>query len=326
VAVSTKRILVTGALGQIGSELVQQLRKMHGGENVVASDLRNDPPSDFCDGGPCELLDVTDGKRLAEVCKRYEIDTIYHLAAILSAVGEQKPDLAFDVNMPGLKNVLDVAKELKMRRVMVPSSIAVFGPSTPRDNTPQETLLRPTSMYGVTKVAGELMCDYYWQKYGLDVRGVRYPGLISHKTLPGGGTTDYAVAIYYDAVQKGRYSCFVSEDTVLPLMYMPDALRAIIELEEAPGDRLRFRNAYNIAALSFSAGELAASIQKRLPDFSVTYEPDFHQEIANSWPRSLDDSAAREDWNWSPEYDLDRMTDDMLGVLTKRLKPETVSG
>ncbi len=316
----TERVLVTGALGQIGSELVQSLRSRYGGDHVVASDMRTDAAPEICEGGPCEQLDVTDGKKLAEICDRYKVDTIYHLAAILSGVGEQKPDLAFDVNINGLKNVLDVARERKMHRVMVPSSIAVFGPTTPRDNTPQETLLRPTSMYGVTKVAGELLCDYYWQKYGLDVRGVRYPGLISYKTPPGGGTTDYAVAIYYDAIQHGKYNCFVSEDTVLPMMYMPDALRALIELAEAPGEKLRYRNAYNLAALSFSAGELAESIKKRMPDFDVVYEPDFHQAIADSWPKSIDDSAAREDWNWQPEYDLDRMTDDMLDELGKRLQ------
>jgi len=324
VAADSKRILVTGALGQIGSELVQRLRSIHGGENVVASDLRKDPPADMRESGPFEMLDVTDGNRVAELCSKYKINTLYHLAAILSGIGELKPDLAFKVNMTGLKNVLSVAKEMEMRRVMVPSSIAVFGPSTPRENTPQETLLRPTSMYGVTKVAGELLCDYYWQKYGLDVRGVRYPGLISHKVPPGGGTTDYAVSIYYDAIRTGSFTCFVSEDTVLPMMYMPDALRSIIELDDAPGEKLRYRNAYNIAALSFSAGDLAASIRKRLPEFEVTYTPDFHQEIADSWPSSIDDSAARLDWNWSPEYDLDRMTDDMLDTLSARLKPETV--
>ncbi len=323
-AADSKRILVTGALGQIGSELVQRLRSIHGGENVVASDLRKDPPADMRESGPFEMLDVTDGNRVAELCSKYKINTLYHLAAILSGIGELKPDLAFKVNMTGLKNVLSVAKEMEMRRVMVPSSIAVFGPSTPRENTPQETLLRPTSMYGVTKVAGELLCDYYWQKYGLDVRGVRYPGLISHKVPPGGGTTDYAVSIYYDAIRTGSFTCFVSEDTVLPMMYMPDALRSIIELDDAPGEKLRYRNAYNIAALSFSAGDLAASIRKRLPEFEVTYTPDFHQEIADSWPSSIDDSAARLDWNWSPEYDLDRMTDDMLDTLSARLKPETV--
>ncbi|GBE29710.1 MAG TPA: NAD-dependent epimerase/dehydratase family protein [Bacteroidetes bacterium] len=325
-AEKTKRILVTGALGQIGSELVHRLREMYGGDGVVASDMRDRAPAAMTDSGPFEHLDVLDAEGLAALCRQYEIGQVYHLAAILSGVGELKPDLAYNVNMTGLKNVLDVAKEMKMSRVMVPSSIAVFGPSTPRDNTPQETLLRPISMYGVTKVGGELLCDYYWQKYGLDVRGVRYPGLISHTTLPGGGTTDYAVAIYYDAILKGSFECFVSEDTVLPMMYMPDALRALIELAQAPSQNLRYRNAYNLTALSFSAGELASCIQERIPDFKIIYKPDYHQEIADSWPRSIDDSAAAADWNWAPEYDLGKMTDDMLAELRKRLKDEVVSG
>ncbi|MBD3167368.1 NAD-dependent epimerase/dehydratase family protein [bacterium] len=315
-----KSILVTGALGQIGSELVAELRTKYGHDNVIATDLR-DPRETLSVEPPYEQLDVLDRNRLWEVSKRYGIDTIYHLAAILSAVGEKKPDLAWDVNMRGLKNILDLGMERNMTRIMVPSSIAVFGPTTPVDDTPQETLLRPNSMYGVTKVAGELLCDYYWSKYKLDVRGVRYPGLISYKTPPGGGTTDYAVAIYVDAIKKGRYTCFVREDTVLPMMYMPDALKAIIDLAEADGETLRYRNAYNIAALSFDVAQLAESIQRHIPEFEVRYEPDFHQAIADSWPNTIDDTAARDDWHWQPNFDLDAMTDDMLANL-RRMQDE----
>ncbi len=307
-----KNILVTGALGQIGSELTMLLRENYGNAHVVASDLRNEVPEEITESGPYETLDITEATHLLDVVKKYKIDTIYHLAAILSGVGEQNPELAYTVNMTGLKNVLDVARDHGMERVMVPSSIAVFGPTSPKANTPQETVLRPSSIYGVTKVAGELLCDYYWQKFGLDVRGVRYPGLISYKTPPGGGTTDYAVAIYYDAIKHGRYTCFVNEQTRLPMMYMPDALRSIVELAEADGQTLRYRNAYNISALSFDVSELAASIRKHIPEFEVIYEPDYHQAIADGWPHSIDDSAAREDWQWQPEFDLDRMTADML--------------
>ena len=315
-----KKILVTGALGQIGSELTLELRKKYGADNVVATDLRTEVPKAFIESGPYESLDVTEGSSLLKVVKKYEIDTIYHLAAILSGVGEQRPELAYQVNMNGLKNILDVAKDMSMARVMVPSSIAVFGPTTPHDNTPQETILRPTSMYGVTKVAGELLCDYYYHKFGLDVRGVRYPGLISWKTPPGGGTTDYAVAIYHGAIQEKHYTCFVKENTVLPMMYMPDALRAIIDLAEADGERLRYRNAYNIGALSFDVSELAESIRNRIPEFTVSYEPDYRQQIADGWPHTVDDRAARIDWDWKPEFDLEAMTEDMLSNLSKVLE------
>jgi nucleoside-diphosphate-sugar epimerase len=314
-----KRILVTGAMGQIGSELTHKLRDLYGNDNVVATDLRSDNSEELSDHGPFETLDVVDGENLNSIVKKYDIDTIYHLAAILSGVGEKKPELAYEVNMTGLKNILDVSRQNDLVRVMVPSSIAVFGPTTPQDNTPQETILRPNSMYGVTKVAGELLCDYYWKKFGLDVRGVRYPGLISYKTPPGGGTTDYAVAIYYDAVKQKSYECFVEESTVLPMMYMPDALNAIIDLACAKGSRLRYRNAYNVGALSFNVAELADSIKKHISEFKVSYAPDYRQAIANSWPHSLDDSAAREDWDWKPEFDLDRMTTDMLENLSSAL-------
>jgi len=315
-----KTILVTGALGQIGSELTMMLRGLYGEANVVASDLRCDFQHEIAETGPCEQLDITNGKAVHEIVEKYNIDTVYHLAAILSGVGEKNPELAYNVNMGGLKNILDIAREKEMVRVMVPSSIAVFGPSTPHDNTPQDTILRPNSMYGVTKVAGELLCDYYWEKFGVDVRGVRYPGLISYKTMPGGGTTDYAVAIYHEAIKEKQYTCFVKESTVLPMMYMPDALKAIVDLANTDGDRLRYRNAYNIGALSFDVAELANSIKKHIPEFSINYEPDYRQQIADGWPHSVDDSSARLDWNWKPEYDLEMMTEDMLKHLGEMYK------
>jgi len=313
-----KKILVTGALGQIGSELTLRLREIYGDSNVVASDVREGFTSDLSESGPCEILDITDKNKLGELVEKHKIDTVYHLAAILSGVGEKKPDLAYEINMNGLKNILDAGREYDMTRIMVPSSIAVFGPSTPQDNTPQDTVLRPNTMYGVTKVAGELLCDYYFQKFGLDVRGVRYPGLISYKTMPGGGTTDYAVAIYHEAIKCQKYTCFVKESTVLPMMYMPDALKAIIDLANVESSRLNYRNAYNIGALSFDVKELAGSIRTHIPDFEISYEPDYRQKIADSWPHTLDDSAARKDWDWNPEYDLSAMTKDMLTHLSEK--------
>lgn len=311
------RILVTGAVGQIGSELTLELRKRYGAERVVAGVHRTPPTGALRDSGLYETVDVTRPQNLAEVIDRYDIDTVYHMAALLSAIGEEHPQAAWNVNMNGLYHLLEVARERGLR-VFCPSSIAVFGPETPRDGTPQETVLRPTTMYGVTKVAGELLGAYYARRYGLDVRGVRYPGIISAETLPGGGTTDYAVAIYYEAVARGRYACFVREDTVLPMMYMPDCIAATIDLMEADESGLRHRTDFNLAAMSFSAGELAAEIRKHLPDFVCTFEPDHRQAIADSWPRSIDDSAAREEWGWQPQYDLSRMTTDMLRRLTLR--------
>lgn len=315
-----KRILVTGAAGQIGSELTLALRERYGAENVVAAGHRTPPSPKLRDSGPFEFLDVTQRESLERVVDRYAIDTIYHMAAILSATGEQKPQLAWQVNMGGLYNVLEVARERDMVRLFCPSSMAVFGPEAPKDRTPQETVLRPTTIYGVTKVAGELLCNYYFHKYGLDVRGLRYPGIISAETFPGGGTTDYAVAIFYDAILHGHYTCFVREDTVLPMMYMPDCIRATILLMEADLSRLRYHADYNVAALSFSAGELAAEIRKHIPTFAVEYKPDFRQAIADSWPRSIDDTPAREDWGWAPQYDLPAMVEDMLMCLREKLK------
>lgn len=315
-----EKILVTGAIGQIGSELTCALIEKYGAQNVVVSDIRM--PMDECTRAieHFEIVDVTRYDALETVVKNYQIDTIYHLAAILSAVGEEKPQLAWDVNMNGLYNVLEVARRHQLSRVFIPSSIAVFGPDTPTVNTPQDTILRPTTMYGLTKVAGELLANYYFKRYGVDVRGVRYPGIISNVTLPGGGTTDYAVAIYYDAIKYKKFNCFVREDTVLPMMYMPDAINATLQIMEADLAQLKHHADFNLAAMSFSAGELAAEIKKQIPDFKVTYEPDFHQAIADSWPKSIDDSAARQEWGWQPQYDLATMTTDMLNKLGEKYR------
>ena len=312
------KILVTGACGQIGSELTMALRQKYGNENVVATGHKTKPGPTLRDSGPFEFIDVTRRETVEEVVDRYNIDTIYHMAAILSAVGEQNPHLAWDVNINGLYNILEIAWERELTRVFCPSSIAVFGPETPRDNTPQETVLRPTTMYGITKVAGELLCDYYFRRFGLDVRGVRYPGIISSETLPGGGTTDYAVEIFYEAIKHKRYTCFLREDTVLPMMYMPDCIRATIMLMEADLSRLKHHADFNLAAMSFCPAELVAEIKKHIPEFVCEYKPDFRQEIADSWPRTIDDSAAREEWGWEPQYDLAAMTADMLEKLGRK--------
>lgn len=315
-----KKILVVGAVGQIGSELTLRMREKYSNENVIASTRKTEPSKKIKESGPFEFFDVKDRKKLEEICDKYQIDHIVNMAAVLSAVGEQNPMLAWDVNMNGLINVLEVARERKMKQVLMPSSIAVFGPETPKVNTPQATILKPTTMYGITKVAGELLCDYYVNKYGLDVRGLRYPGIISNETLPGGGTTDYAVAIYYDAVKYKKYTCFVKEDTKLPMMYMPDCLKATIDLFEADFNKLKHHSDFNVGGMSFTVGEMAESIRKHIPEFKIEYKPDFRQAIADSWPDSVDDSAAREEWGWNPEFDLDKMTADMLEVLSKKLK------
>ena len=313
-----KRIMVTGSAGQIGSELTLVLRQRYGADDVLATGHTTKPSEALLNSGPFEYIDVSRRETIEDVVKKYNIDTIYHLSALLSAVGEQKPQLCWDVNMNGLYNILEVAREHNLTRIFCPSSIAAFGPETPRDNTPQETILLPKTMYGVTKVAGELLCNYYVKKYGLDVRGLRYPGIISAETLPGGGTTDYAVAIFYEAIKHKKYTCFVREDTVLPMMYMPDCIKATIDLMEADFSLLKHHADFNIAAMSFSAGELAAEIKKHIPELVVDYQPDFRQAIADSWPRSLDDRAAREEWGWQPSYDLAAMTIDMLDKLGKR--------
>jgi len=314
------RILVTGACGQIGSELTLALRERYGNDNVVATGHRTNPSEKLRASGPFEFIDVTRRETVEKVVEKYNIDTIYHLAAILSAIGEEKPHLAWDVNINGLYNILEIARERNMIRVFCPSSIAVFGPETPRNHTPQETIMRPTTMYGITKVAGELLCNYYFHRFGLDVRGARFPGIISHETLPGGGTTDYAVEIFYEAIKHKRYTCFLREDTVLPMMYMPDCIKASIDLMEADLSRLKHHADFNIAAMSFSPAELAAEIKKHIPEFTCEYKPDFRQAIADSWPRTIDDSAAREEWGWEPHFDLATMTADMLEKLGKRLR------
>jgi len=315
-----KKILVTGALGQIGSELTMGLRKTYGNDNVIASSRRaKEGHEDLMESGVFEIVNVTDGKQLSEVVRKHNINTIIHLAAILSAVGEERPAQAWDVNMNGLYNVLEVAREENCA-VFTPSSIAAFGDSTPKDSTPQDTIQRPNTMYGVTKVAGELLCDYYYHKFGVDTRGVRFPGLISYETLPGGGTTDYAVHIYYDALKHKKYTSFIAKGTKMDMMYMPDALNAITQLLEADPSKLIHRNAFNVTAMSFEPEEIAASIKKIIPEFELDYDVDpGRQAIADSWPNSLDDTAAREEWGWDPQYDLDAMTKDMLEKLTIKL-------
>jgi nucleoside-diphosphate-sugar epimerase len=313
-----KKVLVTGATGQIGSELTLELRKRYGGDNVVAVGHTKKPSDNLLKSGPFEIVDLNEKADIEKAVKKYDIDTIYHLAAILSATGEQNPQLAWNVNMGSLSNVLEIAREQQLARVFWPSSIAVFSPPAPRVNTPQETILMPGTMYGVTKVAGELLCNYYFHRFGLDVRSIRYPGIISSEVLPGGGTTDYAVAIFYEAIKNKHYTCFVREDTVLPMMYMPDCIKATVGLMEADPSRIKRHDGYNVAGVSFSAGELAAEIKKYIPEFRCEYKPDFRQKIADSWPMSIDDSVARKEWGWKPTYDLAAITKNMIEKLSKR--------
>jgi nucleoside-diphosphate-sugar epimerase len=314
----TKKILVTGATGQIGSELTLELRRKYGGDNVIAVGHSRKPSDELFRSGPFEFVDAGEKETVEKIVEKYSVDTVYHLAAVLSATGEQNPQLAWKVNMGSLYNVLEIARERRLLRVFWPSSIAAFGPTAPRVKTPQETVLIPGTMYGVTKVAGELLCNYYFLKYGVDMRSVRYPGIISSEVLPGGGTTDYAVAIFYEAIKSKRYTCFVREDTVLPMMYMPDCIKATVDLMEADLSKIERHDGYNVAGMSFSAGELAAEIKKYIPDFKCDYKPDFRQKIADSWPMSIDDSVAHSEWGWKPAYDLASMTKDMIGKLSKR--------
>jgi nucleoside-diphosphate-sugar epimerase len=310
-----KRILVSGCLGQIGTELVTKLREVYGVDNVVATDVRKPEGNPIVEGGIFETLDVTNYDEFLSIAKKHEVDTIIHLAALLSAVAEAKPQLAWTINMGGLVNALEVARELNCK-FFTPSSIGAFGPSTPKVNTPQDTIQRPNTMYGVTKVSGELLCDYYYTKYGVDTRGVRFPGLISYVALPGGGTTDYAVDIYYEALKSGKYTSFIDKGTYMDMMYMPDAINAIITLMEADTSKLKHRNAFNITAMSFEPEQIAAEIRKHIPEFQMSYDVDpIRQGIANTWPDSIDPSAAKEEWGFKAEYDLAKMTVDMLEKL-----------
>lgn len=308
---STERILIIGSNGQIGLELAENLRKSYGSENVICSDVRK------LDNqiAPFETLDILDQTKLHEIVKKYNITQVYLLAALLSATAEKNPKFAWDLNMNGLFHVLDLAKEGIIKKIYWPSSIAVFGPTTPRQNTPQYTVMEPNTIYGISKQAGERYCEYYHQKYGVDVRSIRYPGLIGWKSAPGGGTTDYAVHIYHEALKNKSYECLLSAETALPMMYMPDAIRATIELMEAPAEQVKIRSSYNLGGISFNPEEIAASIRKYIPEFTISYKPDFRQAIADSWPQSINDSEARNHWGWKPEFDLDGMTKEMLDNL-----------
>lgn len=311
-----EKILVIGASGQIGVELTIALRNVYGNANVIASDLREQNPL-LVGTGPYVSLDVMNKEMLHVQVIRQNITQIYLLAAILSATGEKNPNLAWHLNMQGLLNVLDIAREEKLHKVYWPSSIAVFGPTSPRQNCPQQTIIEPTTVYGISKYAGEFWCNYYFNRYGVDVRSLRYPGLISFKSAPGGGTTDYAVEIFHEALEEGAYECFLRQDTYLPMMYMPDAIRATLELMEAPASKISIRHSYNVSGMSFSPKEIGAEIVKHLPHFTQTYKPDYRQAIADGWPQSIDDTVARQDWGWRPDYDLAKMTADML----ENLKP-----
>jgi nucleoside-diphosphate-sugar epimerase len=313
-AINKEKILVIGASGQIGVELTMALRNIYGNANVVASDLREE--NELLKGtGPYVSLDVMNKEMLHVQIIRQNITQVYLLAAILSATGEKNPNLAWNLNMQGLLNVLDIAREEKLKKVYWPSSIAVFGPTSPKKNCPQQTIIEPITVYGISKYAGEFWCNYYNRRFGVDVRSLRYPGLISYKSEPGGGTTDYAVEIFHDAIDDKMYICFLKEDTYLPMMYMSDAIRATMELMEAPADKISIRTSYNISGISFSPAEIAASIQNHIPEFEMKYKPDYRQQIAESWPQSIDDTVAHNDWNWKHEYDLEKITADMLNHL-----------
>ncbi|MBK7440991.1 MAG: NAD-dependent epimerase/dehydratase family protein [Bacteroidetes bacterium] len=304
-------ILLIGASGQIGAELTMLLRSQYGNSNVIAADIKQ-AEGELFESGPFEVLNVLDKAGIAAVADKYKITQIYNMAAMLSATGEKYPQKAWQLNMDGLINTLEIAREKGISKMYWPSSIAAFGPTTPKVDTPQTTIMEPNTIYGISKQAGERWCEWYYLKYGLDVRSIRYPGIISYKTEPGGGTTDYAVDIYFKAKQTGKYTCYIAEDTLLPMMYMPDAIKATIQLMDAPADKIKIRSSYNLAAMTFSPKMVGAAIKKYIPDFELTYDIDFRQKIAETWPGSIDDSSARSDWGWQHEYDLDKMTVDML--------------
>lgn len=317
-----KQILVTGSVGQIGSDLTMELRRRFGNDRVVATDIRMPAEKELRDAGPFEFLDVLDPHHITRVMQIYDIGEVYHLAAVLSATGETRPNVAWQINMNGLYNMLEAARQYSCK-LFFPSSIGAFGPSTPKDKTPQDTIQRPDTIYGVTKVAGELLCDYYFKRFGLDTRGVRFPGLISHVAEPGGGTTDYAVEIYYEALKHKKYTCYLSDNTYIDMMYMPDAIQAMVQLMEADPSKLIHRNSFNIAAMCFTPAQIAEAIKKHIPEFEISYKVDpVRQEIADSWPDSIDDTAAREEWGWDPQYNLEKMTVEML----EKLRPKINNG
>ena len=311
------KILVIGSSGQIGTELVMELRSLYGAGNVVACDLKASA-QEVMESGAFESLDVLDKQKLYEVIKKHNITHVYLLAALLSATAEKNPMFAWKLNMESLFNILELAREGNIKKIYWPSSIAVFGPTTPRLNTPQYTIVEPSTIYGISKQAGERWCEWYFKKYGVDTRSLRYPGLIGWKSAPGGGTTDYAVHIFHEALKTNSYECFLSENTVLPMMYMPDAIRATIEIMDAPSEKIKIRGAYNLAGTSFSPKEIAIEIGKKLPGFQISYNPDFRQQIADSWPASIDDAQAKEDWGWKPQFDLLGITSDMLHHLKQK--------
>lgn len=313
------KIIVIGASGQIGSDLTLELRNRFGNDNVIASDIKN-AAEDVMSSGPFEAIDVMDENRVLEVIKKYDISQVYLLAAMLSGSAEKNPKKAWDLNMKSLLSLLDMAKDGTIKKLFWPSSIAVFGPTTPKHDTPQISVMEPSTVYGISKLAGERWCEYYFRKYGTDVRSVRYPGLISYKTEPGGGTTDYAVEIFYEAIKNSKYECFLTENTALPMMFMPDAIRGTIDLMEADPAKVKIRSSYNLSGISFNPSELAAEIKKHIPEFTISYKPDFRQQIAESWPESINDSDARADWGWHHEYDLSAMTDVMLKEIRAKLK------
>lgn len=313
-----KKVIIIGASGQLGTELTMELRHRYGNDHVIASDIR-EASDEVMNSGPFEILDVMDANRVYEVVKQHDIQQVYLLAALLSGNAEKNPKKAWNLNTQSLLSILEMAKEKLIKQIFWPSTIAVFGPTTPKQNTPQLTIMEPSTVYGISKQAGERWCEYYFNKYGVDVRSLRYPGIISYKTEAGGGTTDYAVEIFYEAIKNHRYECFLSENTPLPMMFMPDAIRATMDLMEADASKIKIRSSYNLGAIHFTPKELASEIKKHIPDFTITYQPDFRQQIADSWPQSIDDSEARKDWGWKHEYDLPLMTEIMLKEVKKKL-------